>query len=132
LIYEGVLNGGIPGPVAEDVLNLAADVGKTLEKKLRNVGERDGIAVRDAVLGDKREESAKDMVDIAGGLEFARKGDELASGLIRSEELLFAAGVENTKGAVLGPARHAAGASVGEGELTKAVPRWLAGSGSGG
>ena len=107
-------------------------MGKTLEEKLGNVGEGDGIAVRDAVLGDKGKEFSQDVVDVAGGLEFARKGDELASGLIRGQELLFAAGVENAQGAVLAPAGHAAGAAVGEGKLAKAVPRWLAGRGSGG
>jgi len=117
------LDGGVPGAVAESVLNLSADLGEALEKKLADVGQGDGVAWRNAVLRDEREEFAEDVVDIAGGPEIAGKGDELASSLIGSEELLFAAGVVDTEGAVLRPAGHAAGAAVPKGEAAQVFGR---------
>ena len=36
---EGVADGGVPGAVAESVLNLGANLGQALEKKLAHVGE---------------------------------------------------------------------------------------------
>ena len=113
------MNRGVPGAVAESVSDLRADLGQALEKKLGDVGQGDGIAARDAVLRHQRKELAEDVVDIARGPEVAGEGDELASGLIRSEERLFAAGVVDTEGSVLFPAGQAAGAAVPKGEAAQ-------------
>ena len=113
------MNRGVPGAVAESVSDLSADLGQALEKKLADVGQGDGVAARDAVLRHESKKLAEDVVYIVRGPEIAGKGDELASGLIRSEERLFAAGVVDTECAVLFPAGQAAGAAVPKGEAAQ-------------
>ena len=64
------------------------------------------------------EEFAEDVIDVAGGLEFTGKRSEAASGLIGSQKLVFATGVEDAKFGVFMGAGHTASAPVGKGELT--------------
>lgn len=103
--------------------------GQALEKKLRDVGEGDGVAVGDAVFRNQIEQFAEDVIDVAGGFEIAGERNEAAGGLIGPQEFVFAAGVEDAESGVLFRAGHAAGASVGKRELAQIGPRCSAGRG---
>ena len=122
---KGLRDHGFPGGKARAFIrDFVADGVKSAEEELADVSHSDGVAVRDAVLGDEQEEFAQEVIDIAGGLEFAGEGDEFLADLFYRKELGhfvgFAgghAGVEEAERDVALPARHAALAVVGGGEL---------------
>jgi hypothetical protein len=95
------------------------DGGEAVEEELADVGEDSGVAAGDAVLREEGEEFAEDVVDVAGGLEFAGESGELGGDAVRFEELVFFAGVGEAEVRVGGRAGEAAFAAVGEGVLAK-------------
>lgn len=101
------------------VLVLASGAGDTLEKELANIGESDGLAARDAAMGEEREDFAEDVVDVAGGLELAGEGGELGADAAGFETLKLLAGVDGTKRRVRLVAQHLALAAVRELELAE-------------
>jgi len=99
------------------------DGGEAVEEELADVGEDGGVAAGDAVLRKEGEEFAEDVVDVAGGLEFAGEGGELGGDAVRFEELALFAGVDEAEVRVGGRAGQAAFAAVGEGVLAESVFR---------
>lgn len=97
---------------------LLFDVGEGGEHDLAHVGEGEGFADGDAVLGDGDEEFAGDVVDVGGGEEAAVEGGgDFVAEALGLEELKFLAGVEGAERGMGRVAQHAAGAAVGELEL---------------
>jgi hypothetical protein len=96
------------------------DAREGMEQELADIGEGDGVAGGDAVLGDGGEEFAEDEIDVGGGEEIAGNGGgNLGAKLVRFQELLLRACVKRTERRVIGAAEHAAAAAVGEGELAE-------------
>jgi len=130
---KGLPDQGFPGGKARAFIrDFVADGGKSAEEELADVSHSDGVAVRDAVPRDADEKFSEEMIDVGGGLEFAGKGNELLAELFDAEELgHFAgfaggeAGVEEAERDVTLPARHAALAAVGGGELAAIGVRLL-------
>ena len=130
---KGLPDQGFPGGKARAFIrDFVADGGKSAEEELADVSHSDGVAVRDAVLGDEQEEFAQEVIDIAGSLEFAGKGNEFLADLFYRKELGYfvsfaggEAGVEEAERDVTLPARHAALAAVGGGELAAIGVRLL-------
>lgn len=107
-------------PVGEFVLEreLLFDVGDGGEHDLAHVGEGEGFADGDAVLGDGDEEFAEDVVDVGGGEEIAVEGDrDFVAEALGLDELKFLAGVESAERGMGRVAQHTAAAAVGELEL---------------
>jgi len=107
-------------PVLEFVLEgeLLFDVRERGEHDLAHVGEGEGFADGDAVLGDGDEEFAEDVVDIGGGEEIAVEGDsDFVAEALGLELGEFLAGVEGAERGMGRVAQHTAVATVGELEL---------------
>ena len=89
--------------------------GEGVEHDLAEIGEGGGGALGDAVLGQGGEDFAHDVVDVGGGEEVAGVGSgDFDAKVMRFEELLFVAGVEEAQGGVIFLAQHAAAAIVRE------------------
>jgi hypothetical protein len=116
-VSEGRTHGSFPLIVASAVFNFYFHGRERLEEELRDVRERGRVAGRDTIVGEKREELAEDVVDVARGFEIARERDQFLAHTIDGEELLLLPCVRNAQGAMCFRAGHAAAASVGEGEL---------------
>ena len=115
---------GVPGLTALTRLNFVFDGLKGVEEKLANVSEDDGVAARDAIFGEEAEEFPEDVIDVAGGNEFAGPGDKFLGNLFGGKDLDHlglafreAPGVFHAEGFVAFPARHATPAIIGVEEL---------------
>jgi len=102
---------------AEAFLNFATNLAEALKKKLSDIGQRKGLLACNALIREEKEKLAEDVVDVASRLEFSRKRNQAASGLLRGEEFAFLTSVEDAKEFVFLGAKHAAGAAVGKGEI---------------
>jgi hypothetical protein len=116
---EGAAKGLFPGGEALGDGDLVLDGGEAVEEELADVGEDGGVAARDAILREESEESAEDVVDVAGGLEFAGEGGEFGGDAVGFEELALFAGVDEAEVRVGGRVGQAAFAAVGEGVLAE-------------
>jgi hypothetical protein len=66
----------VSGFVAEAMGDLLAEARESLQEELGEIAEGDGVATRNAILGEQGEESAEGAVDVGGGPELARKRSE--------------------------------------------------------
>lgn len=110
-----------PGLMALGAQDFGFDAAGGLQEELADIGEKGGVAVRDAIQGDGGVELAQYRVDVGGGEVFAggRSGQELANALGFKELAVFA-GVVDAVGVMVGGTGHAAVAAVREGELAAA------------
>ena len=115
-LREGATERVLPSVVVAGGDNVTLDGGKGLEDELADVSENGGVARRNAVVGEEGEEFSQDVVEVVGGLELARDGDEFGADAIGLEELLLLAGVEEAEGGMILPADHAAAAAIAAGE----------------
>jgi hypothetical protein len=116
-LREGATNDLDPSVGVTGGDDFAFDQRKAVEEELSDIGEGGGMARGNAVVGERDKEFAEDVVEVVGGAEFAGEGDELGAHAVGFEELLLPAGVEEAERGVPVPAEHAAGATVGGGEL---------------
>lgn len=104
------------GPLLEFVAEgeLVFDRGKGAKHELGDIGKCVSRANGHAVLSDRSEELAEDVVDVRGGEEVAGEGcSDLGAKLLGFEKLLLLAGMKDAKRSMSGGARKAATASVG-------------------
>ena len=111
----------MPGVETQGFLDFFLDFGEGLEEELGDVGEGDGIAARDASLGEEGEDFSEDVVDVAGGFEVAGERGEFAGDLLIGKAFgaafFFPFGVIGAEGAMTWGARHSALAADGGEEL---------------
>jgi len=134
LFAQDGFDGGLPSGEAESVGDFALDGRKALQQKLADISEGHGVAAVDAMLREEGKDLAEGVIDVAGGLEFAGEGPQLASEVFLSaaklplpghvrgrKEFVLFAGMMDAEITVALPAGHAALASVGKGELAAAA-----------
>jgi len=97
-----------------------------VEKKLGEISESLRLATRNAIGSNELEELADNVMNVANGLEaarerseFRRDGFEILELLHVSDEPLLLVSVKDAESGMGWVAEHAAGASVGEGELAE-------------
>jgi len=103
--------------VDDDSLWLAGffllDGGEGAEEEVAGIGHDGGAARGDAVLGLKKKEAGKEIVDGDGGTEFSETGDEFGGEIGGFVPLLPAAGMVGAKGGEMIRDRQAAAAVAG-------------------
>jgi hypothetical protein len=109
---EGAVDDLSPSVVAVNFVHFVAHAGKAVEEQLAEISKDGGLACRDAVGGEEGEELAEGVVDVGGGLEFARDGGKLGGNALGIEDKTFTAGMIEAEGGVGVPARIAAPAAV--------------------
>jgi hypothetical protein len=115
--FEDVGDEVVPGMAAASHIEFTFERGKALQEKLADVGQCGGRTNRDAIACDGAKESAEGGIDIVVGIKAAAPGGEHGGNLFAFNELELFAGVEGAEGGMWRPAKHAAAASIGIGEV---------------
>jgi hypothetical protein len=113
LLERGIYFGGVPAEYAVQVVQFALDLAHRLQEELADVGGDRGVARRDAIGGQEKQEFSEDVIDGRGGAEILDGTEEIRGeclGIIVHLPLLLAR-VVGAEGGVGVAAWHTARAS---------------------
>ena len=118
----GVFEHAEPGVVRVADLRFLLGVAERGEHELGGVAEGFGFFDGDAVLGQGSKNFAEDVVDVGGGEEVAgERGGEFGADALGLDALALFTRMEGAQAGMIGMAKHAAAATVGEREMAKIV-----------